>query len=104
MLRLTVLTFLIALSQTLMAQDVINKSGNKCPSGYRDGKGAYCYKSASSDGKTVVAKKNGECPRGYRNGRGAYCYVNSEEKGVIVKQDGRCPRGYRNGPGRYCYP
>ena len=72
MLRLTVLTFLIALSQTLMAQDVINKSGNKCPTGYRDGKGAYCY--ANSEEKGVTVKEHGRCPRSYRNGPGKYWY------------------------------
>jgi hypothetical protein len=101
---LMVLMLLLGICHMTFAQDVINKSGNKCPSGYRDGKGAYCYKSARYDDNKVVVKESGECPRGYRNGKGTYCYGASDEESVIVKEDGGCPRGYRDGPGKYCYP
>jgi hypothetical protein len=88
---------------TAVAEEVIPKVGDKCPSGYRNGKGAYCYNQHSDDKKNVTEKVRDACPSGYRNGRGAYCYGNSSSRTVIAKQQNKCPRGYRDGPGHYCY-
>jgi hypothetical protein len=48
--------------------------GGKCPSGYSNGPGSYCYESNSTREQDVVVKVNGRCPSGYRDGPGAYCY------------------------------
>lgn len=108
-MRVLVIFVLITVAQGIhlspaIAQEVINKSGNKCPTGYRDGKGAYCYRASSYSQDKVVEKADGSCPSGYRNGKGAYCYGRSSSESVIVKEGGKCPTGYRNGPGKYCYP
>ena len=88
----------------VIADDVIEKSGGKCPSGYRDGKGAYCYKYGSStSSEKIVVKTKGKCPSGYRDGRGGYCYGNDYDNDVIPKSGGKCPGGYRDGKGHYCY-
>jgi hypothetical protein len=101
---LALIAGLSLLSATVPAQDVIEKSGGKCPSGYRDGKGAYCYQSSSSfSSQKIVVKTRDKCPSGYRDGRGGYCYGNDYDSDVIPKSGDKCPSGYRNGKGHYCY-
>lgn len=97
---------LMAVAVTTFAQgDVIPKVNGSCPSGYRNGPGAYCYQNSYGAQRDAVEKVGGECPSGYSNGSGTYCYENrsSQPKDVVVKVDGRCPSGYRDGPGAYCY-
>ena len=103
-MRYATLVFLfLGLCSASFAQDVIEKTGKECPSGYRDGKGHYCYSNSSTSRQDVIAKTNGQCPRGYRDGKGQYCYNSNPTDDVIVKQDKDCPQGYRDGPGHYCY-
>ena len=100
---LTLFIMLLSFGSLVLAQDVVQKSGNDCPSGYRDGKGHYCYQSSNYNNKKLVVKEGRECPSGYRYGKGGYCYGRSSADNVIVKEEGGCPRGYRDGPGKYCY-
>ncbi len=85
--------------------DVIPKVNGSCPSGYRNGPGAYCYQNSYGAQRDAVEKVGGKCPSGYSNGSGTYCYENrsSQPQDVVVKVNGRCPSGYRDGPGAYCY-
>ena len=86
MYRLIVVILFLSIS-AVNAEEVIPKVGNKCPSGYSDGKGAYCYNRSNSENKEKVLEKvDGSCPSGYRDGK-----------------DNKCPSGYRDGPGHYCY-
>lgn len=97
---------LLAVSAAAFAQgDVIPKVNGSCPSGYRNGPGAYCYQNSYGDQRDAIEKVGGKCPSGYSNGPGAYCYENrsSQPQDVVVKVNGRCPSGYRDGPGAYCY-
>jgi len=101
---LSTIAILLTMSAQSLAEDVVQKAGDQCPRGYRDGPGKYCYSSNSFDtGEKVVEKARGECPSGYRDGKGQYCYGNGSDKDVIVKSGDRCPRGYRDGRGHYCY-
>lgn len=97
---------LMAVATTALAQgDVIPKVNGSCPSGYRNGPGAYCYQNSYGNQRDAIEKVGGKCPSGYTNGPGSYCYENrsSQPKDVVVKVNGRCPSGYRDGPGAYCY-
>jgi len=89
---------LLTLPLLAQAQSTIPKVGNKCPSGYSDGKGAYCYGSKTSTSKTIP-KTDSRCPSGYRNGKGAYCYGRDTSEEVITKVGGKCPSGYKDGKG-----
>ncbi len=103
---LLLLLLLMVVAATAFAQgDVIPKVNDSCPSGYRNGPGAYCYQNSYGTQRDAVEKVGGKCPSGYSNGSGTYCYENrsSQPKDVVVKVDGRCPSGYRDGPGAYCY-
>jgi hypothetical protein len=93
---------LIAFTLPALADTYIEKSGNKCPPGYYDTKGAYC-KSSSDTPKQVLTKTGGKCPPGWSNTKGNYCVNNSSrEEDVIVKSGDKCPSGYRNTQGGYC--
>ncbi|MFM8535396.1 MAG: hypothetical protein ACKOEC_17705 [Acidimicrobiia bacterium] len=96
---------LLASASLALAQgDVIPKTGGSCPSGYRDGKGAYCYQNSYGTPRDAIEKIDGKCPSGYGDGKGAYCYESgTQKKDVVVKVDGKCPSGYRDGRGAYCY-
>jgi uncharacterized Fe-S cluster protein YjdI len=99
-------TLLMVFAATAVAQgDVIPKVNGSCPSGYRNGPGAYCYQNAYGAQRDAIEKVGGKCPSGYSNGPGSYCYENksTREQDVVVKVNGRCPSGYRDGPGAYCY-
>jgi len=93
---------LIAFCSTSIADTYIEKSGNKCPPGYSDTKGAYC-RSSSDQPKQVLTKTGGKCPPGWSNTKGNYCVNNSKNyDDVIVKSGDKCPTGYRNTKGGYC--
>ena len=97
---------LAAVSAVAFAEgDVIPKVNGSCPSGYRNGPGAYCYQNSYGNQRDAIEKVGGKCPSGYTNGPGSYCYENrsSQPTDVVVKVNGRCPSGYRDGPGAYCY-
>ena len=102
MFKIIILNLILALPILALAQSTIPKVGNKCPSGYHDGKGAYCYGSRTSPSE-VIEKTGGKCPRGYSNGKGAYCYGSKSSPDVINKVGEKCPSGYRDGQGAYCY-
>jgi hypothetical protein len=93
---------LILFSTSAIADTYIPKSGNKCPPGYSDTKGAYC-RSSSDQPKQVLTKTGGKCPVGWSNTKGNYCVNNSSRQDdVIVKSGDKCPNGYRNTQGGYC--
>lgn len=93
---------LILFSTPALADTYIEKSGNKCPPGYSDTKGAYC-RSFSEDPKQVLTKTGGKCPPGWSNTKGNHCVNNSSEReDVIVKSGDKCPPGYSNTRGGYC--
>jgi hypothetical protein len=97
---------LMTLTAVAFAQgDVIPKVNGSCPSGYRNGPGAYCYQNSYGAQRDAIEKVGGKCPSGYSNGPGSYCYESNStrEQDVVVKVNGRCPSGYRDGPGAYCY-
>ena len=97
---------LMAVAGAALAQsDVIPKVNGSCPSGYRNGPGAYCYQNSYGNQRDAIEKVGGKCPSGYTNGPGSYCYENrsSQPKDVVVEVNGRCPSGYRDGPGAFCY-
>lgn len=102
MFRPVILILALAMCAAATAQSTIPKVGNKCPSGYHDGKGAYCY-SSRTDTSNAITKTDGKCPSGYRDGKGAYCYGSRSSPDVINKVGNKCPSGYRDGKGAYCY-
>ena len=102
--RLLAISMLAVLPLHVLAEDVIEKVNDECPSGYRNGPGKYCYRSYSEFNRgSVIVKERGECPSGYSNGQGRYCYGDKYSKDVIVKSGNKCPSGYRDGRGHYCY-
>tara|TARA_R110002072_G_scaffold186647_1_gene343441 strand:- start:293 stop:610 length:318 start_codon:yes stop_codon:yes gene_type:complete len=103
MIKFILLNLLLTLPILALAQSAIPKVGNKCPSGYQDGKGAYCYNSSRTDNSKTVPKTDSRCPGGYRDGKGAYCYGKDTSQDVITKVGNKCPSGYRDGKGAYCY-
>jgi uncharacterized Fe-S cluster protein YjdI len=102
MIRILLFNLLLTLPLLAAAQATIPKVGSECPSGYRNGKGAYCY-SSSSRTSQAIEKIDRKCPSGYRDGKGAYCYNSKPSQDVITKVGGKCPSGYRDGKGAYCY-
>ncbi|MEZ5571064.1 MAG: hypothetical protein R3E64_03485 [Halioglobus sp.] len=103
MLRIITVNLMLTLPILALAQsDVVPKIDGKCPTGYRDGQGAYCYGSKSRS-SNAISKTDGKCPTGYRDGKGAYCYSGKSAPDVINKVGGKCPTGYRDGKGAYCY-
>ena len=93
---------LIIFTLPALADTYIEKSGNKCPTGYSDTKGAYC-RSSSDQPKQVLTKTGEKCPPGWSNTKGNYCVNNSSSQDdVIVKSGYQCPNGYRNTQGGYC--
>jgi len=93
MLKISILNLLLALPILALAQsDVVPKIDGQCPSGYRDGKGAYCYGSSSRT-SDAITKTDGKCPSGYRDGKGAYCYSSKSSPDVINKVGDKCPTG-----------
>jgi hypothetical protein len=102
MIRSVIIVTALALSITASAQTTITKVNGKCPSGYHDGKGAYCYGSKTRTADAIT-KTNGKCPSGYSDSKGAYCYSAKSSPDVINKVGGKCPTGYRDGQGAYCY-
>ena len=69
MFKIIILNLILTLPILALAQSTIPKVGNKCPSGYHDGKGAYCYGSRTSPSE-VIEKTGGEFRAGHGSGHG----------------------------------
>ncbi|MEP5566955.1 MAG: hypothetical protein ABJN62_03895 [Halioglobus sp.] len=80
-----------------VASDVIQKVGDRCPTGtYSSGDYCKAFSSTSNKGTKIIANPgDGDCPVGwYRSG--GYCKAygkRAAEEDVIQKSGDDCPRG-----------